>query len=395
MSVLVRGVVVGETAPSDIVVEKGRVVSVSTAGRTRPDLGSRTALIGPTLFDIQVNGVMGLDLQSPALRAEDVRAITDCLARWGVSRWAPTIITGPPGAMARGCRVIAEAMQDRVTARAVAGIHLEGPCISPEDGPRGAHSARYVRRPDLRAFDKLCAAAGGHVLYTTVAPELPGAVEYIRGVVDRGITVSLGHHNATREQIARAVDAGARMCTHLGNGLGSMIHRHNNPLWPQLAEDRLAASVIADLQHLPAQMLKAVVRAKGPDRTVLASDAVHIAGLPPGQYALGGLAVELLPTGRICLSGTDLLAGSSLMLLEGVVNAANAGAMTLAEAFASATRVPSRLLGVKHATETPAVGRKAEFVVFHTIRGRVRVDGVFIGGEKRFEKSVIPRSQGA
>jgi len=382
MKLIVRGHLLDETQVSDIVVEAGRVVSVGQAGRGRADIGGRHSIIAPTLFDIQVNGVMGMDLQSPALRIEDVRGIADYLAAWGVSRFVPTIMTGAPGTMARSCRVIARAIeQDREVALAVPGIHLEGPCISPEDGPRGAHARKYVRKPGLRAFDKLYDAAGGRIVYTTVAPELPGAVEYIRALTARGVVVSLGHHNAAGEQITRAVDAGARMCTHLGNGLASMIHRHSNPLWPQLADDRLAASLLADLQHLPAPMLKTFIRAKGPRNIVLASDCVHIAGRPPGRYMLGEMPVELLHSGRICLSGTDLLGGSSLMLLQGVVNAAQTGAMTLAEGLASASDVPARVLGLKCGSGMPEPGKKADFLVFRVDEGRAVPQAVFVRGK--------------
>ncbi|MCX5772824.1 MAG: amidohydrolase family protein [Candidatus Hydrogenedentes bacterium] len=382
MKLIVRGRLLDETQVSDVVVEAGRVASVGQAGRGQAEIGGRNSIIAPTLFDIQVNGVMGMDLQSPALRIEDVRGIAGYLAGWGVSRFVPTVMTGAPAMMARSCRIIGQAIeQDREVARAVPGVHLEGPCISPEDGPRGAHDRKYVRKPDLRAFDKLYKAAGGRIVYTTVAPELPGAVDYIRALTARGVVVSLGHHNATGEQIARAVDAGARMCTHLGNGLASMIHRHSNPLWPQLADDRLAASFLADLQHLPVPMLKTFIRAKDPQNVVLASDSVHIAGQPPGRYMLGEMSVELLPSGRICLSGTGLLGGSSLMLLQGVVNAAQTGAMTLSEAFASASDVPARVLGLKRGSGMPEPGKRADFLVFRLEEGKAVPQASFVRGK--------------
>jgi len=383
MKLTVRGRLIGETEASDVAIESGRVVSVRKAGPGRADIGGRNSIIAPTLFDIQVNGVMGMDLQDPALEPGEVRGITDYLARWGVSRYAPTVITAAPDAMARACRVITAAIeQDKAVARAVPGIHLEGPCISTEDGPRGAHSARYVQPPDLRAFNKLYKAARGRILYTTVAPELPGAEKYIRELTARGVVVALGHHNGTAEDVARAAEAGARLSTHLGNGLASMIHRHNNPLWPQLADDRLAASLLADLEHLPAPVLKTFIRAKTPRNVILASDCVHIAGQPPGRYMLGEMAVELLPTGRICLNGTDLLAGSSLMLLQGVVNAAKTGAMTLQQAFASATTVPARILGIKHNGALPQPGKKANFLLFKVERNQAVPQVVFVDGVK-------------
>lgn len=364
METRIRGIVLGNGTPSDIIVRDGKIISVQAAGPMRPDVGSSQSIIGPTLLDIQVNGAYGIDLQSPSLAPEDLRRITDLLASKGVSRWIPTLITGPIETMEHACRVIAESMQDKVVARAVPGIHLEGPYISPMDGPRGAHAKEYVRKPSVRELDRLQKAANGKVLYMTLAPEVNGAPAFIKALVRRGVVVALGHHHGNADQIAKAVDAGARLSTHLGNGLASTIHRHHNPLWPQLADDRLAAALIADLEHLPAPVLKTFVRAKRCDHVILTSDCVHIAGLPPGPYLLGTIAVELLPSGRICLSGTDLLAGSSLMLLQGVVNAAHATDLTLEQAFACATTIPANVLGLKCRFPRPAIGAKADFVLF-------------------------------
>ena len=383
MPYVVRGVIVGQTSASDVVVDDGRVVAIRPEGRGRADLGAKTALIGPTLFDIQVNGLEGIDLQAATLTPEDVRTMTAGLARWGVSHWVPTLVTGPLATMERSCRAIAEALEDKAVARAVPGLHLEGPYISPQDGPRGAHPRRYVRKPSLREFDRLFKAADGKILYTTVAPECAGAVAFIKGLVRRGVVVALGHHNATAAQIGKAVDAGARLCTHLGNGLAPHIPRHINPLWPQLADDRLAASFIPDLEHLPPDAFKTFVRAKGPDNVILTSDCVHVALLEPGRYDLAGSAIELQPSGRVCLSGTELLAGSALMLLQGVINAARVTDLTLAQAWASAGSIPARLLGLPHRFGPPKPGRKANFVVVDAPPSKpIRVRGVFIRGTR-------------
>lgn len=388
MELKLRGRLLGRETPSDVVVRDGKVISVTPSGRGRADAGSRSAIFAPTLFDMQVNGAFGVDLQSLSLTAEDVGNLTRLLAARGVSCWMPTIITGALDSMEHGCRVIAEAVKDREVGRAVAGIHIEGPFISPQDGPRGAHALAHVRKPSLREFDRLQKAAEGRIRCVTTAPELNGALAFIKGLVSRDVTVSLGHHNANADQIARAVDAGARLSTHLGNGLGSMIHRHLNPLWPQLAEDRLAAGLIADLEHLPAQALKTFIRAKRPERVILTSDCVHIAGLAPGKYKLGINAVELLPSGRVCLIGTDFLAGSSLMLLQGVINAAETTGLTLEQAFASASDIPARLFGSNRRFTPPKPGSKADFVLFdidRTSQGNATavVRSVFIDGVQR------------
>ncbi|MEA3364951.1 MAG: amidohydrolase family protein [Candidatus Hydrogenedentes bacterium] len=367
--VTLYGLPVGSGRPVQITIADGKIDAITQGGGYgRPDYGSRSSIIGPTLFDIQVNGGNGINLQGSKTKPEDVLALTRFLATWGVSKWIPTITTNSFKKMEHGCRVIAKALEDAEVARAVPGIHLEGPFLSPLDGPRGAHAKRYVRNPRLHDFDKLNKASGGHVLYTTVAPELPRAIPFIKGLVKRGVVVALGHHNATAEEIAEAVDAGARLCTHLGNGLATELDRHHNPLWPQLANDRLAAAMIADLHHLPPPVLKSMVRMKGPENVILTSDAVRLAGLKPGTYphpsGVKGKMVELLPSGRINLCGTNLLSGSALMLLQGVLNATRETDMTLEQAFRSASEIPAEVLGVKADFGTLKPGVVANLIVF-------------------------------
>jgi N-acetylglucosamine-6-phosphate deacetylase len=383
-SIHLRGTYPGAAHPCDLEIRGGMVTRMTRAGKAAVDFGSREVILAPPLFDAQVNGVCGIGLQGAEVRPEDFRLITTHLARQGVARWIPTLVTGPLDALEHGCRVLAEALHDPVVARAVPGAHLEGPWISPEDGPRGAHPRLHVRPPDLREFDRLQKAASGQVLYVTLAPELPGALPFIRGLAKRGVLVSLGHHAAPSEVIAAAVKAGARLCTHLGNGAASLMHRHYNPLWPQLAEDRLTASLIADLHHLPPPVLKTFVRAKGPERILLVSDCTRLAGLKPGKYFEFGAEVELKANGRLCLSGTDLLAGSALKLIDGVINAWQHTDLDLAQAFACASTLPARFFGVKPPAWPPRAGRKANLLLLELekSRGHVRpaLKKVFIDG---------------
>ncbi len=380
----IRGVLSGQEHLTTLVLEDGRISQVSRTARRGPTIGASDALIAPLLFDIQVNGAMGIDLQDPDLSISQVVELDAFLARWGVAKWVPTLITGPPEVMERNCRVLAEAMALPALRRSIPGIHLEGPCISPEDGPRGAHPLEYVRPPKLSEFDRLYRAAEGKVLYTTLAPELPGAIPYIRGLVKRGVHVSLGHHHASAGIIAKAVETGARLSTHLGNGAKPLMPRHHNPLWPQLAEDGLTASLIADGHHLPPEVLKSFVRAKGAERIVLTSDAVHLTGLKPGRYGLFKTTVDLKASGKVCLTGTDLLAGSAVMLLPDVFHAAAMTDLSLAQAFDCASRVPAKLLGVRMPAWPPKPGRKANFMVVTPPKGgrftRRNIEAVFIDG---------------
>jgi N-acetylglucosamine-6-phosphate deacetylase len=180
----------------------------------------------------------------------------------------------------------------------------------------------------------------------TLSPHFKGIEEYVSVLTARGVHVALGHTDASSEEIRRAVNAGARLSTHLGNGIAGLIPRHSNVLWPQLAEDRLTATMIADGHHVPADMFKVMVRTKGFDRTILVSDAVALAGMPAGTYTtpVGG-RVELHPNGRLSLAGTEFLAGAALPLRDGVARAMSMTGCSLADSLRMATENPGRFVG--------------------------------------------------
>ncbi len=260
----------------------------------------------------------------------------------------------------------------------VAGLHLEGPYISPRDGYRGAHPLDAVRDPDWDEFAAWQDAAGGRIAMVTLAPERPGAIEFIRKAVAAGLVVALGHTAAEGPILKAAVDAGATLSTHLGNGLASPLARHPNPIWHQAADDRLFASFIADGHHLDSDTLKVLARAKTPERVILVSDASWLAGLPVGTY--GPWAVD--PSGKIVVDGTPYLAGSNQGLETGLNTLLAATDWTLAEALATVTTHPARLLGRRAPRLEP--GQPANLVRFHweestrrfTLRGTC-VDGVW------------------
>ncbi len=363
-SMLVRGVFPAAAHAVDIDIRKGRIHAVLPAGRHSPDAGDTSSVLAPGLFDIQVNGAGGMDLQAPDLSPETVYALHAHVGAQGVLRWLPTLVTDSAEALEHKCRVLAEALEDPELRRYIPGIHLEGPHISPLDGPRGAHPAVHVCPPDLKLFRQLQRAARGHIRLVTLAPELPNAMRFIRALASQGVVVALGHHAAEARHIHAAADAGACLCTHLGNGVASQLHRHQNPLWPQLAEDRLYASVIADLEHAPADLLQVLVRAKGTKRIILISDSVMLAGMRPGRYSIFGATVEMKRSGRVCLAGTDLLAGSSLALFDAVRNMARVTDMTPLQAFDAASRQPARLLGVRVPPWPPRPGGLSEFALY-------------------------------
>ncbi len=269
--------------------------------------------IAPALFDLQINGGLGIAFNAETLTTADVRQVTDLCHQHGIAQYLPTLITGGSEPIAHGFRTLERARgEDAALAHAIPGYHLEGPYISPEDGPRGAHPKTHVRPADLDEFRHWQDAAGGRIRLVTLAPEVGGAIPFIEAVVRSGVVVAIGHTNATGEQIRAAVDAGARLSTHLGNGSHAVIRRHPNYIWEQAAEDRLCASLITDGHHLPRSVVRCLLRAKGLERVVITCDASSLAGLPPGRYAQWGTELEVRPEGKVSVPGTDLLAGSAL-----------------------------------------------------------------------------------
>jgi N-acetylglucosamine-6-phosphate deacetylase len=248
--------------------------------------------------------------------------------------------------MAAALRAVARACDEADwIERAIAGIHVEGPYISAEDGPRGAHPRDHVRAPDWGEFEAFQEAAGGRIRVVTLAPERPAALAFIERLSRTGVVAAIGHTAATPQDIRAAVLAGARLSTHLGNGAHATLPRHPNYIWAQLAEDALWASLIVDGHHLPPEVVKVFTRAKGPARCVLVSDAVWLADQPPGRYEFLGSAVEFTAGGKIRLGDSGYLAGSSLNLAAAVANLVRFTGVGVPDAVAAASRHPAILLG--------------------------------------------------
>jgi len=333
--------------------------------------------------DLQVNGYAGHDLNGPTFEVATVRALCRALLKVGVTTFLPTLITAPEPRLVAALRVIRAACAAHAEVAAmVAGIHVEGPHIAPEDGPRGAHPAADVRAPDVAEFDRWQEAAGGLVRLVTLSPHWPEAPAYVRHLVKSGVVVSLGHTSADAAQIAAAVAAGATLSTHLGNGSHALLNRRHNHLWPQLADDRLTAMFIADGHHLTPAQLKVMLRAKGLDRSLVVSDTVALGGLPAGKYQtpVGG-QVELRPDGCLVLDdGTgNYLAGAALPLLAAVPVLVDQVGLTFGEAVALMTSSPGRVIGGRGVL---AIGQPADLVALEWEGGPAapRVVGVWSRG---------------
>ena len=348
-----------------ITVEEGVISSVEALPVEGDDLAARTALpyVAPAFVDIQVNGYQGHDYCAPDLQVGTVAAVIGALAESGTTRHLPTIVTNPPDLICRNLRTIADAIDSSAAVEAaIPGVHIEGPYISAEEGPRGAHDPRYVRDPDLHEYREWQDAAGGRVRMITLAPEKPGALPFIERLRADGVIAAIGHTAASPEQIRDAVSAGATFSTHIGNGSHAMLPRFHNYLWEQLAADELSAGLIADGYHLPPAVMKSIVRTKGLDRLVLVSDVAVLGGSSPGLYKWGGIDVQVFPDGHLGLAGTEFFAGAGHLLDRGVAQLISATGVSLEDAVMLCTVNPSRFLG----GPIPAIeeGARADLVLF-------------------------------
>lgn len=355
-----------------------------TISSMRPATRPSDGWVAPGWVDIQVNGFAGVDYNAPTAPHDEIARSVQVLYSAGVTRFYPTVITGAPDDMLAALKNLTRAKETLAEGAAMDGFHVEGPHISPDEGPRGAHPKRWVRPPDIEEFRRWQDATGGQVRLVTLAPEWPGAARYIEAVVEQNVVVSIGHTAAETRHIADAVSAGATMSTHLGNGAHGVMRRHPNYIWEQLAEDRLRASFIVDGIHLPKSFLKVALRAKGVDRAVLVTDASSPAGCPPGRYRLGEQDVDLTPDNRVVLAGQERLAGSALRMDRGVENLMRLGELSLADAVRLATVNAARAGQVPGRENGFAAGERADFVLFDfdPQTKSIQVKATYVGGRK-------------
>jgi N-acetylglucosamine-6-phosphate deacetylase len=326
--------------------------------------GAEDVLLFPGLIDIQVNGCNGVDYSGEALVVNDLPTIIHTLGDGGVTRHLPTIITNSFERVNRNLQVIAKARNELSgVSDSIPGIHIEGPYIASEEGPRGAHDSEYIRDPNVDEFAQWQDSAGGAIKMITLAPERKGALKCIEKWSNEGVVVALGHTAADPGCINEAVAAGAALSTHLGNGSHKLLPRLENYLWEQLASDKLYASLICDGDHLSKAFTKTVFRAKKLDRCLLISDITALAGSAPGMYLWGKIKVEISETGRIGLAETPFLAGAGHDLLYDINYLLTQFELSLQEILPMCTSVPAKLLGLRAPSDELINGVFADYVI--------------------------------
>ncbi|MBL8587134.1 MAG: amidohydrolase family protein [Methylobacteriaceae bacterium] len=311
------------------------------------------------LVDLQVNGFAGVDFNDAKLTPQALDHALEAMLASGVTTCLPTLITATPEDLAARFAALDRAVaESRLGPAMCPGYHLEGPFLNDAPGFRGCHPFEAMRDPDAALVERLAAGLKRPILLVTCAPERAGGVAFVRAMAAAGRVVAIGHAHVDFAIAAAAAAAGASLSTHLGNGLPQQMHKLDNPVFAQLAEDRLSACFIADGIHLPPLALKALIRAKGVARSILVTDAVAGAAAAPGLYQLAGMAVERDAAGAMRLPGATTLAGSALTLDQAVRNVVGWGFVTREEAIAMASAQPLAALARALAAQgvAPAAG---------------------------------------
>ena len=341
----------------------------------------KNLLVAPGLIDNQINGFAGVDFSGNNLSSDGMIEATQAIWREGVTTFLPTLITNSNENLLKNLIILEEARSSNESlGESIPGFHLEGPYISPDEGYRGCHPVKHIRKPSREEFLRYQQAAGGKIIQITLAPEIEGAMEFIRLCANDGIVVAIGHTNASADQIGQAVENGARLSTHLGNGCANFIHRHKNPIWPQLANDRLTPSVIADGQHLLPEEIRVFYKVKGPGNIILTSDVIYLAGMAPGKYTFLESEVILTEDGMLLNPELNCLAGASFPLKKGVENIMNFTGCSLANAIKMASENVAEVYRL-HDRGTLLPGKRADIIMFERTDNQLKVIKTFLKGK--------------
>ena len=390
----IEGIHYLDFTPVAIEIANGKIVSIERLDKLTDE--SKPVFIAPGLVDIQVNGFNSVSFSLEGaensqgsggeLSVANVKNVTEGLWKEGVTTYFPTLTTNSQDLLLKNFATLARAMKEPALLGSIAGFHLEGPYISPIDGYRGAHPLNHVRKPDWNEFSELNTASGENILLVTVAPEVEGAFGFIQKCRENGIVVSLGHHNGSAETIKKAIDYGAGLATHLGNGCANTINRHKNPIWPQLADDRMTISIIADGFHLPPEVLKVFYMAKGAEQIIITSDVTSYAGLPPGHYKIkSGETIEKTAEGNLKFSGQQGgLYGSASPLAKGVGHIMKVTGCSLAKAIQMTATNPATL---HHLNDrgTLEPGKRADIILFTMNDFKMKIQKTIVNGNLVFE----------
>jgi N-acetylglucosamine-6-phosphate deacetylase len=384
---IVEGFHYADGKPVRILIRDGRISKIERIKKLS-DKNNRL-IIAPGFIDNQVNGFAGISFSfgGVELTPEGVEKATHELWKNGVTTFLPTLTTNSQELLIGNFTILKNSLSDKKLLGSIPGFHLEGPYINPEDGYRGAHPKQFVRLPDWQEFMELYKASGEKILEVTLAPELEGADDFIKKCTDLGIVVGLGHHNAGKDDIDRAVKNGAKIATHLGNGCANTINRHKNPLWPQLANDDLWISIICDGFHLLPEEIRTFYKVKGTEKTIITSDVTSYASLEPGTYTTQtGETIELTPEGMLRYPAQNVLYGSASAITKGVGNIIKVTGCSLHDAVTMASTNPAKLYNLND-RGILEVGKRADLILFTLDDFKIQIKKTWVNGELVFNAS--------
>lgn len=379
--VKVEGLLYNTNQPVSIEIKDGKIESVQQIDKLSEK--NNPVYIAPGLIDNQVNGFAGVSFTfgGSELTADGIKKATRKLWEKGVTTYLPTLTTNSQEVLLKNFSILNSVRNDEELLGSIAGFHLEGPYISPENGYRGAHPLKHVRKPNWNEFLELYEASGKGILTVTVAPDQDGAMDFISKCTHLGIIVALGHHNADKTMIDEAVLNGARTATHLGNGCANMISRRDNPLWPQLANDQLMASIICDGFHLRDEQIAVFYKVKGTEKTIITSDVTGFASLPPGEYRNeDNEIIELTNEGLLRYPAQNVLYGSACPISRGVVKIMKVTGCTLGEAVQMASTNPAKLYGLNDRGELEP-GKRADLILFTVSEKDLNIKETYVAGQ--------------
>ena len=380
---VIEGLHYGTGKPVRIEVIDGLIAAINDISYS--DKQDKYLIVAPGLIDNQINGYAGVDFSGDELSAKSIAKAARAIWRDGVTTFLPTILTNSHENLIKNFTILDDALNTEVILHeSIPGFHLEGPYISPEEGYIGCHPLKHIRKPSWKEFMVYQKASGGKIIQVTLAPEIEGAMEFIRECVKNEIIVAIGHTNASSDQISAAVDAGARISTHLGNGCANFIHRHKNPIWPQLANDLLTPTLIADGLHLNQEELKVFYKVKGSGNIILTSDVTYLGGMPPGRYSFLGSEVVLTEEGMLLNTELNCLAGASFPLKKGVENVMNFTKCLLSEAVKIASENASKIYRLNDRGNLD-LGKRADIILFELTGNKIKIERTFLKGKLVFQ----------
>lgn len=362
-----------------VVLEDGCIVSMASRAAGALPADARVcdfpgATLAPAFFDVHIHGAAGHDAMEAT--PEGLAAISGFLATRGVGGFLATTVTAPLEATLRAVDGLAKLMAHPPAGgqARILGLHLEGPFLS--HTKPGVQPVEHLLAPDIGIFDRIFEAAGGQVRLMTLAPELEGAAELTAHATQRGVRVSLGHSNATAAETRAAIAAGAVSATHTFNAMRPLDHREPGILGTVLTSDGLFAELICDGVHTAPEMARLWWRAKGPERAILVTDAISAAGMPDGEYQLGGFTVQVAG-GRAMARG--VLAGSVLTLDRALANFVAFTGASVEQGLRLMTANPAAMTGLEEQAGSLAVGGEANLVA---VSAEGRLMAAFLRGRQ-------------